>query len=68
MLVRELRVNPGAMDPGATLEALGLDSLSVVELSVMLSEHLGVRVTEDQIHDVRTLAGLSRFVLSHRTR
>lgn len=68
MLVRELRVDPGAMDPGATLEALGLDSLSVVELSVMLSEHLGVRVTEDQIHDVRTLAGLSRFVLSHRTR
>ncbi|MFD9690782.1 acyl carrier protein [Kitasatospora sp. NPDC059088] len=62
----ELRVNPDALAADATLAAIGLDSLSVIELVVMLSENLGTKVTEDEITDARTLVGLVQLVASKR--
>ncbi|MGW1174812.1 acyl carrier protein [Kitasatospora sp. NPDC002543] len=66
LLVRELRVNPDKLAADATLEAIGLDSLSVIELAVMLSENLGTKVTEDEITAARTLAGLVQLVAAKR--
>ncbi|WP_231873358.1 MULTISPECIES: acyl carrier protein [Kitasatospora] len=66
LLVRELRVKPDALVADAALEDAGLDSLSLVELSVMLSEHLGVKVGEDEIHAARTIGGLAMLVETKR--
>ncbi|MFJ9844236.1 acyl carrier protein [Kitasatospora sp. NPDC101155] len=64
LLLRELRIEPDALDPAATLDAIGLDSLAVVELSVLLTEEFGKPVTEDQITALRTLENLNRFFTS----
>ncbi|MEU4587070.1 acyl carrier protein [Kitasatospora aureofaciens] len=66
LLVRELRVKPEALAADATLEEAGLDSLSLVELSVMLSELLDSKVSEDEIHDARTVGGLAVLVENKR--
>ncbi|MEU4863709.1 phosphopantetheine-binding protein [Kitasatospora aureofaciens] len=66
LLVRELRVKPEALAADATLEEAGLDSLSLVELSVLLSELLGSKVSEDEIHDARTVGGLAVLVENKR--
>ncbi|WP_234327371.1 acyl carrier protein [Streptomyces sp. NRRL WC-3742] len=65
LLVRELRIQPDTLDPASTLEAIGLDSLAVVELSVLLAEEFEAPVTEDQIAGLRTLENLNRFFLSN---
>ncbi len=66
LLVRELRVNPGTLTADTTLEEAGLDSLALVELSVMLTELIGVKVDEDEIHDARTIGGLAALVATKR--
>ena len=43
----------GASD--ATFEALGLDSLDVVELTLVLEEETGVKLEDEELEDVRTV-------------
>ncbi|MEX2328508.1 MAG: acyl carrier protein [Nitriliruptoraceae bacterium] len=39
----------------ATFEALGLDSLDVVELTLVLEERTGVKLEDEELEDVRTV-------------
>ncbi|MFF2073157.1 acyl carrier protein [Kitasatospora sp. NPDC058162] len=64
LLVRELRIDPDLLVPASTLDAIGLDSLAVVELSVLLTEQFETPVTEDRITGLRTLENLNRFFTS----
>ncbi|MFF0409690.1 acyl carrier protein [Kitasatospora sp. NPDC004745] len=64
LLVRELRIEPGSLNPASTLAAIGLDSLAEVELAVLLSEEFGTPVTEDQITGLHTLENLNRFFIA----
>lgn len=41
--------------PDASFEALGLDSLDVVELTLALEDRTGVKLGDDQLEDVRTV-------------
>lgn len=41
--------------PEATFEALGLDSLDVVELTLVLEEEIGVKLEDEELEDVRTV-------------
>lgn len=41
--------------PDATFEAMGLDSLDVVELTLVIEEELGVKIEDDELEDIRTL-------------
>jgi len=41
--------------PDATFEALGLDSLDVVELTLVLEEKTGVKLEDEELEDIRTL-------------
>jgi acyl carrier protein len=41
--------------PDATFEALGLDSLDVVELTLVLEEETGVKLEDEELEDVRTV-------------
>ncbi|MDX1658313.1 MAG: acyl carrier protein [Nitriliruptorales bacterium] len=41
--------------PDASFEALGLDSLDVVELTLVVEEELGVKIEDEELEDVRTV-------------
>ncbi|HKI03097.1 MAG TPA: amino acid adenylation domain-containing protein, partial [Thermoanaerobaculia bacterium] len=60
---RALHVTPGQIDPDLPLVALGLDSLSAVELKQDLEERLGTAVHLSALLDEATLRGLAGLVL-----
>ncbi|MCM2416565.1 acyl carrier protein [Streptomyces sp. RKAG293] len=45
-LIKEFDVDPALVHPDAALESLQLDSLALVELSLMLEERLNMTVTD----------------------
>lgn len=38
----------------ATFEALGLDSLDLVEVTLVIDEELGIRIPDDKLGDIET--------------
>ncbi|WP_371495061.1 acyl carrier protein [Kitasatospora sp. NBC_00374] len=63
-LVTEFDVPPGLVRPEAVLSGLDLDSLALVELSLMVEERLGVTVTD--IGPDRTLGELAALADADR--
>lgn len=55
ILVDTFGVDQDAVTPEATFEALGLDSLDVVELTLVLEEETGVKLEDEELEDVRTV-------------
>lgn len=55
MLTEEFGVPEDDISPDATFEALGLDSLDVVELTLVLEEKTGVKLEDEELEDVRTV-------------
>lgn len=55
VLTSEFGVPEGEVTPDATFEALGLDSLDVVELTLVLEERTGVKLEDEELEDVRTV-------------
>ena len=52
------------LTPEATLaEDLGLDSLGGIELAQALEERFALRITDDELAEVRTYGDLERLVL-----
>ncbi|MBW3657533.1 MAG: acyl carrier protein [Actinobacteria bacterium] len=43
------------ISPDATFESLGMDSLDVVELTLVVEEELGVRIDDEELADVLTV-------------
>lgn len=55
MLTEEFGVPAEDISPDATFEALGLDSLDVVELTLVLEERTGVKLEDEELEDVKTV-------------
>ncbi|MFA9430492.1 acyl carrier protein [Egicoccus sp. AB-alg2] len=55
VLVDTFGVPAEDVTPDATFEALGLDSLDVVELTLVLEEETGVKLEDEELEDVRTV-------------
>jgi acyl carrier protein len=55
VLVDEFGVPADEVAPDATFEALGLDSLDVVELTLVVEEKTGVKLEDEELEDVRTV-------------
>jgi len=55
VLTDEFGVPEDEIAPEATFEALGLDSLDVVELTLVLEERTGVKLEDEELEDVRTV-------------
>ena len=65
MLARDFELNPGALIPGATLEALEIDSLRLIEILFSIEEAFGITVSAEQSEiraRVRTLGDLAGYV------
>jgi acyl carrier protein len=55
LLTEEFGVPADDISPSATFEALGLDSLDVVELTLVLEEKTGVKLEDEELEDVKTV-------------
>jgi len=55
VLTEEFGVPEDEVAAEATFEALGLDSLDVVELTLVLEERTGVKLEDEELEDVRTV-------------
>ena len=56
LLVEDFDVPAEEVTPEATFEALGLDSLDVVDLTLAVEESTGIKLEDDELEDVRTVA------------
>ncbi len=68
-----LDVDAASIDPDAPLygEGLGLDSIDMLEISLMVSRQYGFQLRSDDADNVvifRSLRHLSRHIEAHRTR
>ncbi len=55
VLAEDFGVPEDDIAPDATFEALGLDSLDVVELTLVLEEKTGVKLEDEELEDIRTI-------------
>jgi acyl carrier protein len=62
ILVRDYGVTAGQVRSDATLESLGLDSLSMLELMFKIEDRYGLKITEDVPTDLQTIGDVVVFV------
>ena len=67
-----LEISPEEIDPQAPLygEALGLDSIDILEVALVVSKRYGFQLRSDDENNVRifaTLGSLVEHIASHRT-
>jgi acyl carrier protein len=55
LLISDFGVPAEEIDPAATFEALGLDSLDIVELTLALEDRTGVKLGDEDLEQVRTV-------------
>ncbi|MFF0014507.1 acyl carrier protein [Streptomyces sp. NPDC005374] len=62
ILVNKLKVTPEQITPEATLEDIELDSLAVVELSLVLETELAVSVSDDELLEAETVGDMVALI------
>ncbi len=62
ILVRDYGVAAAQITPEATLESLGLDSLSMLELMFKIEDRYGFKITEDLPSDLKTINDVVAFI------
>lgn len=55
ILVEDFDLDVEEITPDATFEALGLDSLDVVDLTLAVEERTGIKLEDTELEDVRTV-------------
>jgi acyl carrier protein len=68
ILVTHLQLDSQALRLESRLEDAGLDSLTLVELSVLLRERAEVEIGEDELSSATTVGALDRMVAERLTR
>ncbi|AZP17338.1 acyl carrier protein [Streptomyces aquilus] len=68
ILVNKLKVTPEQITLDATFEDIELDSLAVVELSLVLETELGVSVSDDELLDTHTVGEMVELIESRSAR
>ncbi|MGW0531840.1 acyl carrier protein [Streptomyces sp. NPDC003032] len=58
ILSNKLKVSPEAITPEATKDDIELDSLAVVELSLLLKSELDIDVSDDDLLEAETVADM----------
>ena len=66
VLTAKFEVPESEIVPEASLESLGLDSLSLAELALVLQEELGVRVEEHETAKDTTVGELTEALTAKR--
>lgn len=64
LLENSFRVRPGEVNPLATLEELELDSLDLVELSLVIQDRLGAAVSDDELANLKQVGAIVELIES----
>jgi acyl carrier protein len=64
LAAKEFSLEPEKLDAAASLDSLGIDSLSFIEFMFKVEEEFGVSVSDDDLKGIKTLADLERHVAS----
>lgn len=64
IMERKFQVPIEDIEPEATLNDLGLDSLDLVELALAIEREIGVRVTDDDLAEAGRLDSVVDLVMS----
>jgi acyl carrier protein len=62
IMVEVLLLDAEGVRPDASREAAGLDSLAVVELSMVLSQRLGIDISDDELLELNTVADIAALM------
>lgn len=62
IIVGKFDLDADDITPESTLEGLELDSLDLVELSLIIEKELGVPVTDDELAEARQIDAIVRLV------
>ena len=62
LAAKEFSIEPGKLDADASLDSLGIDSLSFIEFMFKVEEEFGVSVSDEELKSIKTLADLERHV------
>ncbi|MFD8381544.1 acyl carrier protein [Streptomyces sp. NPDC059679] len=62
ILVNKLKVAPEQVVPEATREDVELDSLAVVELSLVLDKEFSIVISDDELLEVDTIGDMARLM------
>jgi acyl carrier protein len=62
ILVNDIGLAEDNIRPDATLEDAGMDSLALVELSLVLEKRYAVEISDDELVETATVAEISNLV------
>jgi acyl carrier protein len=62
LLIDDLRLNESSLRPETGREDAGLDSLAVVELSMLLSERFSIEISDEDLLEAETVADIAHLL------
>lgn len=62
LLIDDLQLDENALRPETGREEAGLDSLAVVELSMLLSDRYQVEISDEDLLEAATVADIARLL------
>jgi acyl carrier protein len=62
IMVEDLQLDANDVSPDASREDAGLDSLAVVELSMVLKRRHGIEVSDDEMLELKTVADIAALI------
>jgi len=62
LAIKELSLDPAKIDPNAPLADLGVDSLTFIEFMFKVEDEFGVKVSDEDLRNIKCLADLERHV------
>ncbi|MGR8012186.1 acyl carrier protein [Streptomyces hypolithicus] len=66
ILISKLKVTGDQVTPEASREDVELDSLAIVELSMLLEKDYGIEISDDELMDVDTIGEMARLMEERR--
>jgi acyl carrier protein len=67
ILVDDLELNAGDVRPDASCEDAGLDSLAMVELSMILEKRLKLKISDDELLATKRVSDIVRMMETRAT-
>jgi acyl carrier protein len=68
ILIEDIQLSEDDIRPEATFDEAGLDSLAVVELSIVLGKRYGLEISDDELIETATIGGIAELMARRSAR
>ena len=62
IVIDELGIDPGALDPNDTLASLSKDSLDFIDFLFKIEDEFGIEIPDEALKNITTVADLERYI------